>query len=369
MKIRFFGHRNILGGGVQFSNFVDSFKKIATFNTVVEEADPVNPEQFRDACLSSRPDDINIHFSPYPIHHPLQGINIIWAIFESTVAPQIYLNFYRRMNGRLYWVPSAWGKQMLCNAGVLAGKIDVVPEGVDPYLYHPYFRAAHARTPPYKFLTIGKYEERKGHKELLRAFRQAFDNDPRVQLVCKADYFHPQLEVYHAKKDAFLALVESLGLTNVDCVWGTADLGSLLLLYTNCDAFVYPTKAEGWGLPLIDAIACGLPVITTNHSGHTEFIRHLSSSLIKVDYDLVPIVSEDPDYANYYPSPSGDHGLWASPRVDSIARGLQYCFENRERLAQEAIKASSIIRSRVSWDQAAITAMDSLIAHGFFKIQ
>ena len=345
-----------MGGGVHFSNFTDAFKRIVTFDSVVEEADPVNPEQYREACLSSQRDDINIHFMPYPLEHPLQGRNILWGIFEYTEAPRIFLDFYKDMNCRLFWTPSVWGKQILCKAGVPAGKIDVVPEGVNPNLYHPYFRASNPRQSRYHFLTIGKLEERKSYKELLQAFRKAFDNDPNVHLYCKADFFNPSIETYHAKQIELLTLIDTLGLTNVQCLCGEADLRSMLSIYTGCDAFLYPTKGEGWGLPLIDAIACGLPVITTNHSGHTEFIRHLSASLVPVEYDLTPVGGNDP-------------GLWASPRVDSIARGLKYCYENREWLAHEAIRASSIIRNRFSWDQAAIKAMDSLIAHGLFKIQ
>ena len=52
MKIRFFGHRNIQGGGVHFSNFVDAFKKIITFDAIVEEADHTDPDQFRETCLA-----------------------------------------------------------------------------------------------------------------------------------------------------------------------------------------------------------------------------------------------------------------------------------------------------------------------------
>ncbi len=293
----------------------------------------------------------------------------MWGVFESTVVPQIFIDFYRQINGRLLWTPSAWGKQMLTHAGISANEIDVVPEGVDHHLYHPYIRGAIARQPNYKFLVVGKFEERKGYKALLSAFKKAFDNDPKVQLVCKAGLFCTGVAGYEANKREFLALIESVGLTNVECIWDVVDLASMPLLYYNCDAFVYPTKGEAWGLPLIDAIACGLPVVTTNHSGHTEFIKHLSTSLISIDYDLVPIVSEDPGYDVFYASPDSARALWASPKVDSIAHGLRYCYENRERLAHEAIRASSIIRSRYSWDQSAIVAMDSLITHGFFKIQ
>jgi glycosyltransferase involved in cell wall biosynthesis len=54
-------------------------------------------------------------------------------------------------------------------------------------------------------------------------------------------------------------------------------------LYRACDVFVLPTRAEGWGLPLIEAVAAGLPIITTMHSGHTEFLQHVTDSVLPVD--------------------------------------------------------------------------------------
>ena len=48
-----------------------------------------------------------------------------------------------------------------------------------------------------------------------------------------------------------------------------------------------PTRGEGWGLPILDAAAAGLPVITTGHSGHMDFMKHVR--YLDVDFKLVEI--------------------------------------------------------------------------------
>jgi glycosyltransferase involved in cell wall biosynthesis len=60
----------------------------------------------------------------------------------------------------------------------------------------------------------------------------------------------------------------------------------LLLFYRSCDAFVLPTHAEGWGLPTHEAMAMGLPVVTTNWGGSTEFLNPENALLLDV-VDLI----------------------------------------------------------------------------------
>src|SRR3546814_4496952 len=57
-------------------------------------------------------------------------------------------------------------------------------------------------------------------------------------------------------------------------------------IYTACDAFVAPARAEGWDLPVIEAMACGLPTIVTGYSGPTEFVGEPAG---RIHHRLVPV--------------------------------------------------------------------------------
>ena len=78
-------------------------------------------------------------------------------------------------------------------------------------------------------------------------------------------------------------------------------------LYKGADAFVLPSRGEGWGRPHIEAMAMGLPAIATNWSGNTEFMLPENSFLIPID-GLEPV-----------PEGAFKGHLWASPSV----KGLQ----------------------------------------------
>jgi glycosyltransferase involved in cell wall biosynthesis len=60
----------------------------------------------------------------------------------------------------------------------------------------------------------------------------------------------------------------------------------MVMFYQSCDAFVLPTHAEGWGLPTHEAMAMGLPVVTTNWGGSTEFVTSENGLLLDV-IDLI----------------------------------------------------------------------------------
>ena len=132
-------------------------------------------------------------------------------------------------------------------------------------------------------------------------------------------------------------------------------------LYRSCDVFVFPTKGEGWGFPLIEAAASGMPIITVPYSGHTEFLNTIPDSVIGVDYVLAPITC--PEYQSYYPSVDSDWGLWARPDVYSIAEAMRQARKNHAVLSERALKNSAQIRNRFSWTQSvdsALVAMESL---------
>ena len=59
-------------------------------------------------------------------------------------------------------------------------------------------------------------------------------------------------------------------------------------LYKAAHAFVLPTRGEGWGLPLLEAMAMALPVIATNFSGHLDFMPPSLTHLIAVDAMVPP---------------------------------------------------------------------------------
>ena len=357
MKIRLIGHRNSLGIGVHFSNFADALRRMSYIGNLVEEIDCDNQEAVWAGVESSRPEDINISFVSMPIQDHYQGTNIQWVVFESTRVPPTVMA--TMLTADQVWVPSAWGRDILIASGVEADRCHVVPEGVNSSLFHPY--SPRVESPILSYLITGKYELRKSIIETIYAWTQEFGNDPDVELVVKSNHFVNQEDKYNELS----GWLETIGATNVRVIWGPIDKSDLIDLYQQSHIFVLPSKGEGWGLPLIEAAAVGLPIITTLHSGHTEFLQHIASSVLPVDYDLAPITCQE--YQFFYPTEDGNWGEWAHPRVDSIRQALRTARDNYTVLQQRAFANSAIIRDAFSWERSADCVVNLLHSQCLIK--
>jgi glycosyltransferase involved in cell wall biosynthesis len=274
MKIRLIGHRNHLGIGVHYSNFADALKRMSYLGDLVEEIDCDNQDEVLAGVERSQPDDINISFVSMPIQGHYKGTHIQWVVFESTRVPPTIMS--TMLTADQVWVPSEWGRNVLIDNGADAERVLVMPEGVDVHKYHPY--SPQVESPVMSYLITGKYELRKSIIETIFAWIQEFGNDPDVELIVKSNHFANQVEKYNEISN----WLGTTGVTNVRVLWGPIPDADIVDLYQQSHVFVLPSKGEGWGLPLIEAAAVGLPIITTMYSGHTEFLQHIESSVIPV---------------------------------------------------------------------------------------
>jgi len=357
VKIRLIGKRNNLGIGTHFANFADALKRVSHWGACVEEFDCEDPQRLLAEARISEPGDINICFVSIPLQDYFKGTNIQWVVFESTLVPPTVMS--TMLTADQVWVPSAWGQSVLIENGLDPARCEIVPEGVDTDRYHPY--APRVNSPILTYLITGKYELRKSIIETVYAWHQEFGNDPDVELVIKTDHFFNK----EAKYNELTQWIGELGLTNVRVMWGSVPANDMADLYQQAHVFVLPSKGEGWGLPLIEAAAVGLPIITTWHSAHTEFLQHIQSSVITVEYDMVPVACQD--YQLFYPTTDGNWGEWAQPRIDSIRQALKTSRQSYTYLQKRARENSHIIRNNFSWAQVADRALQILQKHGLLK--
>ena len=357
MRIRLIGQRNTSGIGTHYACFADALRQIHGIGTMVDEVDFLNPAAIDWAIDTSQPDDINICFVAANIHEHFRGRNIQWVVFESTRIPATIQPAIQGADQ--VWVPSAWGHSVLVAHGIDADRIRIVPEGVDGARFHAHGRRPRSTARPFRFLTVGKYEQRKGIDLTIEAFAQVHANQPNLELVIKSNYFTNHQEKYNALQGK----ISDQGLDNVTLLWGEMTSAQLADLNRACDVFVLPTRAEGWGLPLIEAVAAGMPIITTMHSGHMEFLQHVTDSVLTVAHVITAI--DCPEYCSYYPTPDNDWGVWARPDVDSLVTCMQQALQQEHRLYTHAQRNSKIIRERFSWSRSAELALQALCDQGW----
>ena len=360
MKIYLFGQRNNLGGGTHFGGFVDAMKSLANIGELVEEVE-VSGKKISPVVNRIQATDVSVFFFPTMSEQFVKGTIIKWGIFETDSLPDDYISYLKRSH--LVWVPSQWAKTVLVSHGIDGDQIHVVHEGVDPNIYHPYCRPKSSTGGVFRFFMCGKKETRKGFDELLKGFKIAFGSDATTELHLKADYFWGGQAKANAKQGELARQIDDLGLTNVVPISSALSTSGMALLYNNYDAMIFPSRAEGWGLPLIEAIACGLPVISTYHSGHTEFLAAIDGKFVRLDHQLHPIVC--PEFLQHWKS----GGQWAVASPEEIAAKLVFLKEHYSSFQKHAMTASQTIRDHFSWRHAAEQAVGSLKSARFFQWQ
>ncbi|MEM9882365.1 MAG: glycosyltransferase family 4 protein [Planctomycetota bacterium] len=151
--------------------------------------------------------------------------------------------------------------------GVADARITRLPNGVDTDAFHP-ARAAAGRDPARRrfgltpddrvLVFVANESPRKGLPSLIEAVARR--GDPRVKLLAAGRL--PQAEVRrHAARRGVEAQLRFTG-----------PLDDVAEAYAAGDVFVLPTHYEAWGLVIVEALACGLPVVTTRRAGAAEAI-------------------------------------------------------------------------------------------------
>lgn len=145
----------------------------------------------------------------------------------------------------------------------LEQKSFVVPNGIDSGFFFPDedAQAPGAEDLPRPYLAVGRIEARKNPERLLEAFARARTDAPLVWAGAPADD-HWRRRVEEA--------VARLGLSDRVEILGYVDRSTLRAHYRNARGLLYPSLHEGFGLPILEAMACGCPVLTGDRTAMPE---------------------------------------------------------------------------------------------------
>ena len=270
---------------------------------------------------------------------------VAFVVWETTQMPESRLRFLRDVDE--IWTPTAWGREVLTDSGLEATRIQVVPEGVAPEIFRPIPREG-TQKGPFRFLAVGKWERRKGHDLLLRAWSRAFSQSEDVELVMHT--YHPQ-DPGWTLDDAVADL--ELG-SHAPIRWSRpTDPLRLVLLYNACDRFVLATRGEGWCLPVFEALACGKPVTVPRFGALAELLDKQVADFVSVDR-LSPAGG-----GGAYPA-SDDCGLWAEPDVDHLIELLRKAREHPGRGRAMGQVGREKVVGQWCWGRAADVALSHL---------
>jgi glycosyltransferase involved in cell wall biosynthesis len=264
-----------------------------------------------------------------------------WIVWETTVLPDAQRELCD--STQFLWTPSTWGRQNLIANGIEASRVAVIPEGVDTDFFRPVTRAPGR----FRFLMVGKWERRKFSEGLLRAFTEEFIPSEDVELYLHAH--NPFLPNFSLKDK-----VEQAGFSDAgNVVLGEpCTVAALRQLYQSADCFVLPTRAEGWGLPILESMACGVPAIVTRHSAPVDYVSDENGYLL----DVAQMVEAHDEDFNIHT------GLWAEPDIAHLRHLMRTAFQNREQLIEKG-RMARLTAEQFTWKNSAKVALDTIHQH------
>lgn len=276
-----------------------------------------------------------------------------WVLIQPWEYGAVPLEWIKQLqNVDEIWVPTNFVKYEYVYSGVPEEKIKVVPNGYDPEKFNTNIAPkALATKKKFKFLYLGGTIFRKGIDILVNSYFKAFTADDDVCLVIKdaerrgayiKDSLGHEIEEIQKRPNTPEILYLDQDMT----------VEEIASIYRACDCLVAPYRGEGFLLPALEAMACGLPVIVTAGGATSDFVRGTSgwfipSQLVSLGHQLgseMPLAKE---------------GWWLEPDADVLSGMLRWTFSNPS-IVKEKGEAAAKEAKEWTWKNAAEIASQRL---------
>lgn len=290
-----------------------------------------NSERARIAIYNSFPKGSNL---PHGLEKIDAEIKLAYVAWEESVYPK---HFVKECNKQLHGilVTSEHVRRVLRDSGIKL-PMKVVNLGVK-WNDHPNKKYQVKTKKQFKFLHISSAHYRKGVDILLKAYFEQFTQEDDVCLVLKL-FPNPHVRVRELiaelkqENSPEVELIEDPDLTDDE----------IYSLYYQCDSVVLPSRAEGFGIPMAEAMHAKLPLITTGYSGHMDFCSEDNCFL--VDFDIVR--SESPL--------SIPGARVAEPDLSDLKSKMKFIFDHhKEKAVQKKVENAYTEIHELTWCRAA----------------
>lgn len=217
--------------------------------------------------------------TPQLVLHPQRyGVQPVpWLVADGYIA-----NYQEVLNALpLILVTSAWVKEMYVRDGINGDKIEVLPVGCDTDSFVPFSKDDPKIVSVREFLgispdqlmilTVGGDAASKGAQEVMQALAIIDAQAPDWKYVCKV-WPQPRTKVQNLLD---LEMAVSLGIEkNVTYTTNTISRSFMPYLMGACDIYAAPSRLEGFGMPQVEAGACGKPVVSLKAMGMLDTLIH-----------------------------------------------------------------------------------------------
>ena len=296
-------------------------------------------------------DDKNVTWAkkiPLPVNMAIDKKDFQRWIFDNKIDLIIF-------NEQQWWLPVIWAKEvniicvsyidyyteetiplfeifdiLLCNTKrhydtfKWHSNAQYIPWGTDINLYKPKnFKIVNEKCITF-FHSAGMSPDRKGTQYLLQAFNQAKGNKKLI--------IHTQISLFEKLPEYHNVINNLLKTGELEIINQTISAPGLYYLG---DVYVYPSKLDGIGLTITEAISCGLPTIVPDNAPMNEFINEESGKKVNID--------------KYYARADGYYWPQCEVSVTSLKESLEYYIDKKDSIERYKKRARDYATKNLNW--------------------
>jgi len=285
-----------------------------------------------------------------------------FTMMETDKTAQGWAHKCNQMDG--IFVPSTFCLSSFMQSNIVK-PIRVVPFGIDFNKYTPEgpkLLDDTIITTKYNFLFVGQWLSQGDRKNIIgtmRTFLNLFKDNPDVGLILKS-YLVGAGTTDKMTFDAQIqGLRQQMGFKEgegpkIYLVHGAMSEENMIKLYRNADAFLLPTIGEAWGMPLMEAAAMELPIITTGGTGAESFLN--PKYTIMLEHEWRPIGN-----MFYWPHVYEHYQEFAIPNMEEFSRMVHRVYKHQDISKEQAKKQrAELIDRDFTWKNAAKQLADAI---------
>jgi glycosyltransferase involved in cell wall biosynthesis len=291
-----------------------------TLGPLVSEA-LKNRAHYQIKIMHTTPDEFERLKEPGKYH-------IAHFFWETDKIPPVFAEGLNQVNE--IWTGSEANAAAIKKGGVdkpvhiIPQPTETVRQWPEPYLLPDDFKGL-------KFYSIFEWTDRKNPETLIRAFYDEFHAGEDVCLLIKTYFRNFNLGNKRMIRNAIQRIKDSMPAGKYPPVFVYYDLmdrQQIMRFHQTGDVYVSAHRGEGWGVPQVEAMLAGNPVISTGYGGVHEYL-HDGQDAMLLDYKLVPLRGMSHS-SHFYTNDQ----LWADADIDQLRQKMRFAFDNPDKTAK-----------------------------------
>lgn len=318
---------NVIG---KLVNYVNESADFGTIGRVVNQLCN-NEGEYRIKIIHTTPNEIQKHKEPGKYH-------VAHFFWETDRVPDDFVAGLKQVDE--IWTGSKANAAAIRGSGVDI-PIKVFPQAIETNREWPEpYVIPEMPEDTYYFYSIFEWTDRKNPQALLRAFWEEFEGSSGVALLIKSYFKNFALHNTQLIRSAIELEKGRSDVKDFPPVGLYSDLmdrEQVMRFHKTGDVYVSAHRGEGWGIPQVEAMLAGRPIISTGYGGVNEYLKNNYHGLV-LPYEMVPVRGMRHS-DRWYDSKQN----WAEVDHAALRKAMRWCFEERLKARKVAERGQKLV--------------------------